>query len=303
MKNSRFFLYLFLVLAMVCLVDILVSFSLELMFKGRYDSRIQNAVERKAEIGIIGASRASHHYDSQLLEDSLNKTVFNYGIDGRNIYVHYAILKKLIDNKEAIPNTILLDLSSVDIYDMHGYNKERLNILYPYYKDSTINGILNDLLDKPNLTSIKYSGLVRHNSNLLQYAKEWIKPVATTNKGFIPLQNKCDKNLDSAMNETHKIDPEKIRYLKKFIEECKDNHITLFLVSSPSLRVEKDKQWMNEIQNIAEEEGVSYLNYYNDPLFVNHKELFSDPDHLNQTGAIEFSNRLLQSVRPSLTPS
>lgn len=298
--KSKFLIYVFLVLAIVVVVDLLVSASTDSLMKNKFDRRIEAVKEGNSDIAIIGASRASHHYIPKMLEDSLHVSAFNYGIDGRNIYVHYAVLKKLLDN-ERKPKIVILDLSNVDVYDTPGFNLERLNILYPYYKDPTIGEILSDLLDNAEWSSIKYSGLVRHNSNFINYVKDLMKSPNDANKGYEPLSNTLNEEIKEETGSNSRIDAKKLEYLKKFIAECKKNNIRLILVSSPAYTIDRNKQWVKEIKEIAEKNQVPYLDFQDDPLFLTHKEWFSDPAHLNDKGAHEFSKLIIHEIKKSLS--
>lgn len=280
---------------MIC-VDLLITTIVESKMQDNYNLKVKQAHSDGSDLAIIGASRASHHYIPKVFEDSLGLTAFNYGIDGRNIYVHYAILKSLLAHSKQKPKIVLLDLNNVDINNEPGFNKERLSILYPYYKDSAINEILVDLIEPKELAFISGSGLVRHNSNLLQYTRDIYSNNKISKKGFEPLHNVWNKNLETRHNNQD-IDPDKVRYLKKFIETCKQNNIELILVTSPSYALVGDQNWVNEIKKISEFEKIPYLFFEKDPDFLSHKEWFSDPTHLNETGALIFSNKIISKLK------
>lgn len=299
MKKSKFIIYIFLVIVIVICVDLLITWVIENRMHSYYNQKIEYAKSNscQSQIAIIGASRAAHHYIPEIFEDSLNLSTFNYGIDGRNIYVHYAILKLLIDNKNQKPNMVILDLSNVDVYNTPGFNKERLNILYPYCSDTTIYNILSDLLDKTELLSIKSLGLVRHNSSILQYAKNMIYNSPIKDKGYESLTNIWGKELESQHYEPHDIDSTKTKYLEKFIKECTQANIQLILVTSPSYNIQQDNEWSNLISQLAKEGNVPYYNFDNDSLFLSHREWFSDPTHLNDKGAQDFSKIIIQELK------
>lgn len=297
MKKSKFLIYIFLVLALVVAADIIVTAIVEYSMKGEYNQKIHDTVDSDHQMVIIGASRASHHYESKILEDSLGLSVYNFGIDGRNIFVHYAVLKSLLHNARQKPEYVILDLCTVDIYDNPGFNKERLNILYPYYKDTVISSVLEDLIDKKEWTIIKNSGLVRHNSSLLQYAQHLIKGNEQTENGYIPLEGKWDKPLETLNPSPNKIDPDKLRYLQYFIEECKANDIKLLLTVSPYFGFSKDKRWVEEIEKIAVKNNITFLYHENDELFLRNPQLFNEPAHLNSQGAAEFTKIIIEDLR------
>lgn len=297
MKNSKFFIYIFLVLAIVIIVDLLVSTMIEKKMQDSYNLKIQSTHTVDSEIAIVGASRASHHFIPRMLEDSLGMSTYNYGIDGRNIYVHYAVVKSILANSRKKPEIIILDLSNVDIFDLPGYNKERLNVLYPYFKDSVAHEVLADLLDKEELAVISLSGLYRHNSNLFLYARDQLASGNDSLKGYVPLYNVWNKEKGVKEASKEKIDAEKVEYLEKLIEEGKKEGINFVLVTSPTYAHNKDNRWTDKIKEIANKENVKYLNFENDSVFMAHIDWFSDPDHLNDTGAKELTIKLIDVLK------
>lgn len=294
MKRSKFAIYLLSVLAIVACVDIAFSLIVEKVMDRRFNPQIHKTYSADSDIAIIGASRASHHYIPEMLEDSLNLSATNYGIDGRNIYVHYALLKSLVNNSEKKPSVVILDLSNVDVYNTPGFNKERINVLYPYYKDSVVYDVLSDLLEPQELASLRYSGLVRHNSNLLQYSKDYVSGEGT-GKGYEPLYGVLEDEREREM-DAGELDPEKIKYLNLFIDECKANDIKLYIVTSPFYTIYDGYRWVDEIERISDSKGVPYIHLEKDSVFLAHRDWFSDPAHLNDRGARELTKRIIREI-------
>ncbi|MCH5217607.1 MAG: hypothetical protein J1F07_03495 [Muribaculaceae bacterium] len=294
MKKHRFATYIILVFLIVACVDVVFSLIIDGTTKGSFNQKIDWTRQKDADVAIIGASRASHHYNPKIFEDSLGLNAINYGIDGRNIYVHYAVLKSLIAHSMK-PSTVILDVSGVDEYDMPGFNKERISILHPYVNDTTVSEILEDLMDPAELAFVRMSGLVRHNSGLLQYIKENANK-NDDGKGYVPLFNTWNYELEERA-EAMKEDPEKLRYIKKFIATCKENDIDLIIVKSPLYSKSSSRDGRDAIERISLQMGATYFDFEGDTLFLAHREWFSDPDHLNHEGATQFSNMIIKKMK------
>lgn len=53
---------------------------------------VQALFKRQAEVLILGPSTANHHFDCQILKDSLGMTCYNAGRDGQNIIYNAMVL-------------------------------------------------------------------------------------------------------------------------------------------------------------------------------------------------------------------
>jgi lysophospholipase L1-like esterase len=53
---------------------------------------------------------------------------------------------------------------------------------------------------------------------------------------------------------------------------------------------------------IARKYGVNFFNYSNDPLFLVNPSYFADNMHLNNKGAIAFSNILIDEINKDYLP-
>ena len=82
-------LYILLVIGGVAIIDIAYGLVCKHLVGYKSNETISHVWEDSNEdIVIFGASRAHSHYNPQIIEDSLNMSAHNYGMDGCNIYVH-----------------------------------------------------------------------------------------------------------------------------------------------------------------------------------------------------------------------
>src|SRR5690554_6228279 len=89
-------------LVLLVVVDKLVGLSFT-YFTSKALERAPNAMRTEhtiakveAEMIILGASRANHHYNPVILEDSINLSVFNCGKDGKPFYYSAAMFDAII---------------------------------------------------------------------------------------------------------------------------------------------------------------------------------------------------------------
>lgn len=305
MKKIYFLWYILLVIGIVAAFDFIFSVSVEKLTGGNYVPKASAAIKSDSKLAVIGASRAAHHYIPSMLEDSLNISSFNYGIDGRNIFVHYVILESLVNSSQQKPEIVILDIGQMDVEEMPTWGTERLNIFYPYYNsDSRVRTTLNDLLDTPELLSLQSSGLLRHNSEIITYIKNIVrKENEIKDHGYVPLYNAWTEDLKVIEQpDNQKVDPKKVEYLEKFISLCKDENISLLIVSSPAyIKRDTKPKWISTVRSITEKEGIPFLEYQDNALFLSHKEWFNDEYHLNDTGARQFTRLLIPEISSLLS--
>ena len=97
--------------------------------------------------------------------------------------------------------------------------------------------------------------------------------------------------------------PERIEELYAIINYCKENQITPVLITTPFSQYYTDQvsqeflqKFHDTVTKIASDTGVNYYDYSHDERFYANLEYFSDSDHLNDTGALYFTNILWKEV-------
>lgn len=91
--------------------------------------------------------------------------------------------------------------------------------------------------------------------------------------------------------------------LKDMIELCQERNITPILITTPfsiyyNQYVSADfmNEFYSKIQGIAAEYGITYYDYSHDERFQTHLQYFGDADHLNEEGAIYFTDMLTKEI-------
>ncbi len=291
---KKFLLYICLILLGVVIADKLFSLAVDAITHKHYVAPLAHTEGACEDIAIIGSSRASHHYDPQIIADSLGMTAYNYGIEGLNIYADHVLLSMLLDKAAKKPQMVILDLSESDICDVPGWNTEHISMLFPYAGEPAVDSVLADVLDPREYAMVRVSALYRHNSRLIDYLKDH---TPKGNNGMTALEGVWSGLPREEMQQSYQVSPSKLAYLEKFVSLCQDNGIRLVLATSPNYkRLPPKQQWVEETRRIAKAHSVEYLYHEQDEDFLHHPEWFNEPYHLNATGAAIYTKRIIPSL-------
>lgn len=250
----------------------------------------------KADLLIFGSSRANHHYYPKIFQEGLDMTCYNTGRDGSYILYNYAVLKSVL--KRYTPRVIILDFNTGE-FQKGREDYDRLSSLLPYYQShSEIRPIVNlrGRFEKYKLMSRIYP----FNSSILTIAignSKMNKERASDDSGFVPLTNELASSaIDTARKKVYELDTVKVGIYKRFVRDCLAAGTKLYIIRSPEFVVEDYPDTSVSIaKEIAGEANVPFLDYMNDRTFSDSR-LFSDIDHLNENGAIKFSEMLVKRM-------
>lgn len=292
MKNNKFIIYLFVVVTGVIVIDVIFR----LVFTPLFDNPPLNtkasstykfvAHKTPADLVILGASRAQHHYISEQMEDSLGVSVYNYGSDGRCTLYQYLCLLNAIENGEV--KIAILDLSSAQL--SKEWVDDRISDLYPYYwKNDTVRQMVDEV-EKKDMSCLMLSAMVQFNSQYLNL----IAPM-NSNKGYIPLPytgiplDTSNMKMSEDIKQNDYYSDIASRYFSKIVSLCRDKNVQLLVCLSPSLSFSKSGE--DYMQKLCINEGVVCWNLTR---FIQDPVLFSDNSHLNDKGAELFTNEIIR---------
>jgi len=251
----------------------------------------------KADIIILGSSRASHHYIPKLIEDRLGMSCFNTGRDGNFLLYNYGVFNAII--KRYTPKIIILDINPEEmIFRQSSY--DGLATLLPYYKENP--EIDKVIALKSDFERVKLlSCIYPYNSSLLNLALGNFSKKALmidTLKGYLPLYG---SNIAKANDQKKKeiitvIDHNKTDALTQLCLQCKKLGIKLFVVSSPRYASTDQSEVLKIIKKITEDNHAEFLDYQNDSIFINNPSYFKDAAHLNNNGASIFTNMIIKQL-------
>lgn len=299
----RFFIRSVWILSLIFLLDRGIGMMLKYFyFRQNYgeQSRITDVIDSTcADILIFGSSRANHSYIPEIFESRLPYTCYNLGREGNFILYNYAIFKAI--TKRFNPKLIIFDIRPYEL-EYHSFEYERLSQLNPFYqKYPEIRHIVD--LRGPFEKFKHISAIYSYNSLLFQIARgniELSNAKVPDIKGYIPLYKTMKHEKIGTWNLSDcTIDENKIRALKDIISTCKQKNIDLVFVYSPIWIIIQDTYCNNIISDMCSEQGISYIDMSNDTTFINSPDYFEDITHINNEGAIVFSNMLINKLCPT----
>ena len=250
------------------------------------------------DVVLMGTSRCQGHYVSSIIADSLGMSVYNGGIDAsENIFSHYIMFSHLLAGHT--PKVICLDVRRNDLF-VEADPYKSVSFFAPYFGR-------NRQADSVYYTAGKATGYVvshlyRYNSKAasniigLIYNKQALKG---EDNGYLPIL-KPTKTIqiseDFSSPKTEEIDTNKLDYLQRFIAHCKERNIELFLIVSPApSRV--DNHYYAALKDLADRNGITFMDYHTSGLFLDHPEFFKDSQHLWDEGARLFSSIFAKDLK------
>lgn len=258
---------------------------------------------------VLGSSKARNHYNNIILDSSLNVKTYCIGSIASFLDVNKMMLEYYLKNNKA-PQYILLDLS---IYSIQSLPK--LPFIAQYMgvlNDDIIYGFLKKTDWKFSLyKNIPLCGLLVNRyalrESLNSFPLIFSPGKADESSGYIPLDGdfygkrfNLYKDYISKGVENISIDSIKIKNLYDIIKICKDNNIKLTLIFSPIYygfldNIGNKDFIINTYRNAGKESNIPFLDYSRHEM-CNYEKNFFDLDHLNRTGAEEFSVILVKEL-------
>lgn len=296
---KRYFLNIISFFAIVAGIDFCVGWSgdyLQAHAKGGDSKRTNDLVMNDYhDIVILGSSRAHHHYDTPFLSDTLGLDVYNAGYNGNGVVLACGLLEMILEHYH--PKLVLFDVEpafDIEIYPNDNAHKRYLSFLKPYYKQKNVGEIIYDV--SPEEWYKVHSGLLRYNSSfvsLLIYNFKIDRNNAT--RGYAPLLGSYSKDPEIGQNNEMEVDTFKLAYAEKLIQISQVHQVPIVFVGSPKLGMTSSKP-LQPIIDICNKNQVPFLDYYANSEFMQHKEWFKDPMHLNADGAKLFSERIISDI-------
>ncbi len=298
---SKIVLFIFCVVLLDLIYGALFS-TLRSNAKGGITHKIEYiANASKDDIIVLGSSRAVHHYNPQILEDSLGLTCYNCGEKGNGIVLAYARFKMITQRHK--PKLILYEVTPDFDYGVGADNRKYLSYLRPYYSNKEIRNIFNDFDD--DLSWLKMQSRAYQNtSKIVHNIADNIIP--TDNKsGFMPLEGSITKDYvitNSQSAPKIEVDSLKYAYVEKLIVESKEMGIPIIFLSSP---LYKCNQYSNPGPVYDYEPAKKLCIYYNipywdmfmEPTIINNPLYWHDGGHMNSVGANAFTKLIVNRIR------
>jgi hypothetical protein len=249
---------------------------------------------RKADVLILGSSRANHSFDCRILEDSLGMKCYNAGRDGQNMVYDAMVFFTYIERH--IPKIVILDVASSMMDDSWFGNLNEMNCYYGLAKP------LDRIVDE-NSTWIERLKL---KSNLYRYNNTWqwllnarMAKSAADLDGYQPMPVNVNNpfKVRFVNEKPYQADNRCQEYLGQIINTCKENNIRIVITYVPSLSVTLNGGVDEWAEKYCDSVLVPFVNFEKDSSFYNHSELFYDPTHLNEKGAELFTKSFIRKLK------
>ena len=265
-----------------------------------YESKI------KCDVAVYGSSRAWVHFDPQIISDSLNIPVYNFGIDGQNFWIQYLRHIEFIE-KNKKPKAILVSLDittfekNKDLYNLQQFLPYMLwNDNLAAYTES-FNGF--DKIDYyiPGVRYFGKSSSLKTCIKVLLYGRS----EKVRNLGYKGQKREWTEEFKNAKNYRRnrfiEIDSASVILFDKFVSECKESGIEVVLVYSPEYIDAKSfisnrQEVMGLFRKISKKHDLRFLDYSEDTMCTE-RDLFYNSQHLNIGGSAMFSSKLGRDLR------
>lgn len=296
---KKFIIKLLLFLGLVFIADYAVGnlyYLYDYVKGGTLGKTHQVMTKIEPDILILGSSRASHHYNSEIISDRLGMKTYNAGFNGQGTLQAYGFLKGVMSRHT--PKIILYELTPwFDIYI--DAKSSSINILAPYSSQYELQNLFNDI-DQTNRFKM-LSKSYQYNSIVFRIIPNLFSDRSKFMNGYEPLSGMLKDTCNIKRQRSQQpleIDSVKVKYFKRIIEDANISGSKLIFLISPSLRSHQDDY--KDIVCIANENNIKVFNHLQDTIFVNHPELFQDGTHMNEIGANKYSEIIAKEIEDYL---
>lgn len=248
------------------------------------------------DVLVIGSSRGLHHYNTELMTDSLGLACYNCSEDGQGILLNYGRLLMFRQRHE--PRLVIYDLEPA--YDIFTYNNQQfIKWLKPHCDRNGVMDIITDvdINEKYKLLSSLY----RYNTEFFTLfdAMKQINE-QPEGMGYKPLYGRLEewkKNFKVSSSVSMTVDSLKYHYMEEMLKSF--GHDKIIVVVSPAWNG-KDTRLFISAKELCRKYNVRFLDYSNDPKYLHQDKYFNDVLHLNEVGADEFTRDILNQIKTEI---
>ena len=249
------------------------------------------------DVVIIGASEAKHSYVCSAIRDSLSMSVYNCAKDGKRFYYQNAIVNGILDRYS--PKLIIWSVGPNFLSTPSREDKDGISDLNPWYRSNRV--CKDAILLKSRYENIKMlSYLYAFNSKFVEYVYKCLFPdYQYEYGGYAPLYGEMKNEQIDMRKFKDDLDLLCLESLNKTLARCKRNSVdVVFVYTTRFERGPYESLSQYEALNTAIlNSGYKVITeIYRDESLMN-PMYFKDPAHLNNDGAIRFTNLLINKLR------
>lgn len=257
--------------------------------------------ENSIDVIFSGSSKVYCDISTGVLWDNYGITAFDLGGAEAPSWVSYYQLKEALKTQK--PKVICYEVSVAAMYSMltqannwasdnsYGmkWNKNRIDLIRVNSEEKDFYLRLNPF----NIMHGRYKDLDENDFTNVRNSVNY--------KGFDPRKAVIEMetpDIDGITEETPCTEKED-RYIRKIIELARDENIPIMLFASPYEVTEEEQRILNYISNIAEEEGVEYIDFNRkyDEIGLDFSSDIADGGHLNYSGNYKFTDYIGSILR------
>lgn len=300
MKMKKLLIHIVIIAGLFFVIDRTAGLILKQLYRqsnttDEYKIGYANA-ETTDDLLFMGSSRCLHHFVPSVFEKAYGMTCFNaadWGI--KNIYYHYGLLGNILSRYT--PKVIVLEIHPCDYLDTPYSGTERAGSLAPFCGMS--DGCDEMLKISGNYWPYKLSTVYRYTGSLPALIFGRWGGMDRSLKGWKPLDGQLDTTGLKAEEFPFPVHQGKLQLLERFIQDCQAKGIQLsFIVSPMYICTEQDVYKVP--RDLAKRYDIPFFDYFHDPQFMGHAELFYDYGHLNREGAVIFSKKVCNDLKPQI---
>lgn len=246
---------------------------------------------KKADVLILGSSRANHSFDCNIVEKELGMTCYNAGRDGMNIMYDGMVFFSFLQRHT--PKLVVLDVAD-SMLDATWNDSWRDMVCF-----YGMTGALDEIIDSLSSPIEK----IQLMSNIYRYNKTWewllnaqISAEQSHLSGYRPMPVQADHPQSSQIvRRSFTADSGNVEMLNRIVKACQMNHIVLLLTYTPSLNIDNGN-FHQFLKEYGKKNHLMVLDWNGDTTYTKHPEWFYDMTHLNKDGATvltkDFTSRL-----------
>lgn len=250
------------------------------------------------DVIIMGSSRGNHHYDPQIISDSLKLSCFNCAYDALGILNMYG--RYLLMTRTHTPKILIYDIFAPN--EIYGDKSDHLKFLDGIKQYADVPQVMEIFDDVAHMEHYKLQSLLyRYNTKVFLLNNEIKTKWPSPKLGYTPLEGTMVHEPEPYAAEYTNQEPDsvKLKYMRKLIHAAQSKGTKVILCISPRYGTSPNAD-LDPIIKLAKEEQVPLLNHYTDKRFTTKKEYFKDSYHLNYIGATAYTKMIAGEIKQLL---
>lgn len=264
------------------------------------------------DVLFMGTSHVINAVFPMELWNDYGITSYNFGGHSNQLATTYWVMKNSLDY--AKPKVMVIDCLALESMQKTSSNFSYAHLSLDAFPLSVTKiAAVNDLLNDDEIDRLVSDGLTTDSEKRTKlgllwdysvYHSRWeeylssdeFKPSATLEYGAESrVQISAPGQIVNNPGTTFTDETVGMKYLKKIIEECKENDIEVLLTYLP-FPIANESQWIsvNTVQKIADEYDVNYINFQDKNIVDYGTDCFDPNSHLNPSGAWKVTDYLGQ---------